>query len=46
LNDKIIELSVEEIQLVAGSVTIDTPADSPGPSTQGFEIPQIDNNPP
>lgn len=46
LSTEISILSEEEIGLIAGSAQIDPPAQPSTLSTQGLEVPEIDNNPP
>jgi len=46
LNNEIFELTDAEIHAITGGGLIDPPAIAQASSTEGIDIPQIDNNPP
>lgn len=48
LNNEIAELSQEEIELIAGGVDIDSPAQDSlyTRASDGVDVPEIENNPP
>lgn len=46
MSTEIFEISEDEIELVAGGAKIDPPTQSSSHSTEGLDVPQIDNNPP
>lgn len=46
MNTEIFELSEEEILAIAGGSDIDPPVAASASSTEGVDIPEVDNNPP